>query len=109
MAIHKIKFFTGRASRYLAEKIVAAYGTTLGECEVVEFSDGEFQPHFIESIRGCTVFIIQSTWTITFFVNYSRLPYSGEGLVILQGMTVAASLAAAVANTVRYLKTKDME
>ena len=62
MAIHKIKFFTGRASRYLAEKIVAAYGTTLGECEVVEFSDGEFQPHFIESIRGCTVFIIQSTF-----------------------------------------------
>ena len=62
MAIHKIKFFTGRASRYLAEKIVAAYGTTLGECEIVEFSDGEFQPHFIESIRGCTVFIIQSTF-----------------------------------------------
>ena len=62
MAIHKIKFFTGRASRYLAEKIVAAYGTTLGECEVVEFSDGEFQPHFSESIRGCTVFIIQSTF-----------------------------------------------
>ena len=62
MAIHKIKFFTGRASRYLAEKIVAAYGTTLGECEVIEFSDGEFQPHFIESIRGCTVFIIQSTF-----------------------------------------------
>ena len=30
MAIHKIKFFTGRSSRYLAEKIVAAYGTTLG-------------------------------------------------------------------------------
>lgn len=62
MAIHKIKFFTGRASRYLAEKIVAAYGTTLGECEVVEFSDGEFQPHYLESIRGCTVFIIQSTF-----------------------------------------------
>ena len=62
MAIHKIKFFTGRASRYLAEKIVAAYGTTLGECEVVEFSDGEFQPQFNESIRGCTVFIIQSTF-----------------------------------------------
>ena len=32
MAIHKIKFFAGRSSRYLAEKIVAAYGTTLGEC-----------------------------------------------------------------------------
>ena len=61
MAIHKIKFFTGRASRYLAEKIVESYGTTLGKCEVLQFSDGEFQPRFDESIRGCTVFIIQST------------------------------------------------
>lgn len=62
MAIHKIKFFTGRNSRYLAEKIVTAYGTTLGECECLEFSDGEFQPRYNESIRGCTVFIIQSTF-----------------------------------------------
>ena len=58
MAIHKIKFFAGRGSRYLAEKIVASYGTTLGNSEVQQFSDGEFN----ESIRGCTVFIIQSTF-----------------------------------------------
>ena len=62
MAIHKIKFFAGRGSRYLAEKIVASYGTTLGNSEVQQFSDGEFQPCFNESIRGCTVFIIQSTF-----------------------------------------------
>ena len=62
MAIHKIKFFTGRASRYLAEKIVASYGSKLGDAEVLEFSDGEFQPYYNESIRGCTVFIIQSTF-----------------------------------------------
>ncbi len=62
MAIHKIKFFTGRASRYLAEKIVASYGSKLGDAEVLEFSDGEFQPFYNESIRGCTVFIIQSTF-----------------------------------------------
>lgn len=62
MAIHKIKFFAGRASKSLAEKIVAAYGTTLGDVEVLNFSDGEFQPRYTESIRGCTVFIIQSTF-----------------------------------------------
>ena len=62
MAIHKIKFFAGRGSRYLAEKIVASYGTTLGNSEVQQFSDGEFQPCFNESIRGCTVFSIQSTF-----------------------------------------------
>lgn len=65
MAIHKIKFFTGRNSRYLAEKIVASYGTTLGDAEVLCFSDGEFQPRFNESIRGCTVFIVQSTFPPT--------------------------------------------
>ena len=62
MAIHKIKIFTGRASRYLADAIAAKYGTTLGKSDVLEFSDGEFQPSFNESIRGCTVFIIQSTF-----------------------------------------------
>ena len=62
MAIHKIKFFSGRASRYLAEKIVESYGTTLGKSDVLQFSDGEFQPCFNESIRCCTVFIIQSTF-----------------------------------------------
>ena len=54
-------------------------------------------------------YITTAMWTITFCSNYSRLPYSCKGLVILQGMTVAASFAAAVANTIRYRKTKDME
>ena len=62
MAVHKIKFFAGRSSRYLAEKIVASYGSTLGDVEVLQFRDGEFQPYYNESIRGCTVFIIQSTF-----------------------------------------------
>ena len=65
MAIHKIKFFCGRASRYLAEQIVSSYGTVLGNSEILQFSDGEFQPSFNESIRGCTVFIIQSTFPPT--------------------------------------------
>ena len=62
MAIHKIKIFTGRGSEYLATKIAASFGTTLGQSEVLRFSDGEFQPCYNESIRGCTVFIIQSTF-----------------------------------------------
>ena len=62
MAIHKIKIFSGRGSEYLAQKIAASFGTTLGQSEVLRFSDGEFQPCYNESIRGCTVFIIQSTF-----------------------------------------------
>lgn len=61
-AIHKLKFFTCRGSRYLAEKIVKSYGAELGASQVLEFSDGEFQPAYNESIRGCTVVIIQSTF-----------------------------------------------
>lgn len=62
MAIHKLKFFAGRGSRYLAEKIAKSYGTELGDSSVLEFSDGEFQPAYNESIRGCTVCIVQSTF-----------------------------------------------
>ena len=33
----------------------------LGELEVTPFSDGEFQPKFTESVRGASVYILQST------------------------------------------------
>jgi len=60
-----LKFFAGRQSRYLAEKITEHFGTALGKSSVMEFSDGEFQPSFEESVRGCSVFIIQSTFPPT--------------------------------------------
>lgn len=57
-----IKFFSGRATSYLAKKIVKNFGSELGKSSVQEFSDGEFQPSYDESVRGCNVFIIQSTF-----------------------------------------------
>jgi ribose-phosphate pyrophosphokinase len=57
-----IKFFAGTSSVYLAEKIAKSFGTELGATSVLRFSDGEFQPSYLESVRGCTVFIIQSTF-----------------------------------------------
>lgn len=62
MGLHSIKFFSTRNSRYLAEKIVKSFGNELGQSDVSCFSDGEFQPSYNESIRGCTVFIICSTF-----------------------------------------------
>ncbi len=56
-----IKIFAGRASQVLAEKIAKAYGVSLGDVKVVDFSDGEFQPSFEETVRGMDVFIVQST------------------------------------------------
>ena len=57
-----IKFFAGRASTNLAGKIAKSYGSEIGKTSVLEFSDGEIQPYFEESVRGCIVFIIQSTY-----------------------------------------------
>jgi len=59
----QVKIFSGTASRYLAEHIADAYGTPLGDAKVVRFSDGEFSPSFDESVRGCDVFLIQSTFS----------------------------------------------
>lgn len=61
----EVKIFSGTASRYLAEQIADCYGAPLGEVEVARFSDGEFSPSFDESVRGCDVFIIQSTFSPT--------------------------------------------
>ena len=55
------KFFTGRASRPIAEAICKSYNVDLGDENVIEFSDGEFEPSFNETLRGADVFIIQST------------------------------------------------
>jgi len=57
-----LKVFSCRAARYMADNIVKHLGVKLGESSVTEFSDGEFQPRFDESVRGCTVFIVQSTF-----------------------------------------------
>ncbi|MDR1170277.1 MAG: ribose-phosphate pyrophosphokinase [Prevotellaceae bacterium] len=62
MVNHEIKFFAGRGSKYLAKNIARSYGIELGVSSIMEFSDGEFQPSFDESVRGATVFIIQSTF-----------------------------------------------
>ncbi|MEF8983102.1 MAG: ribose-phosphate pyrophosphokinase-like domain-containing protein, partial [Bacteroidales bacterium] len=47
-----IKIFTGTASRYFAEKIAADYGVELGKSSLIEFSDGEFQTSYEETVRG---------------------------------------------------------
>ena len=59
---HVIKIFSCRGSQYLAEKIAKYLKLDLGKSIVNVFSDGGFQPAFDESVRGATVFIVQSTF-----------------------------------------------
>ncbi|MFK8045737.1 MAG: ribose-phosphate pyrophosphokinase [Crocinitomicaceae bacterium] len=56
-----VKIFSGRATKELAEKIAISFGKSLGNVMVTEFSDGEFEPSFEETVRGQDVFLIQST------------------------------------------------
>jgi ribose-phosphate pyrophosphokinase len=55
------KIFSTRASQDIAKKIATSYGLPLGKVEILEFSDGEFQPSFEETVRGGRVFLIGST------------------------------------------------
>lgn len=54
--------FSTRGSQILASKIADYYGEKLGNLKIVDFSDGEFQPAFEESVRGARVFVIGSTF-----------------------------------------------
>jgi len=54
--------FSTRGSHELASKIAENFGEKLGKLKIVDFSDGEFQPAFEESVRGARVFIIGSTF-----------------------------------------------
>lgn len=56
-----VKIFSGRASKQLGEQIAKSFGIEPGNVIVSEFSDGEFQPSFEETVRGQDVFIVQST------------------------------------------------
>ena len=68
---HRMELFACRASKDFTEKVVKELDAIrepgsnpirLGFSEVTSFSDGEFQPSFTESVRGATVFILQSTF-----------------------------------------------
>ncbi|MBR0532547.1 MAG: ribose-phosphate pyrophosphokinase [Bacteroidales bacterium] len=71
---HRMELFACKASRDFACKVVESlnkigerYGDKyhLGDSEVTHFSDGEFVPSFTDSVRGATVFVVQSTFPPT--------------------------------------------
>ena len=57
----KLKLFAGNSNPALAKRIADALGVTLGDCTVKQFADGEVSVNFNESVRGCDVFLVQST------------------------------------------------
>ena len=67
---HRLELFACRASENFARQVINHLNQLkspeepevhLGELEVTPFSDGEFQPQYSESVRGASVYILQST------------------------------------------------
>jgi ribose-phosphate pyrophosphokinase len=56
------KVFCGTKSRYMAEKVCEKLGCPLGNMNIQYFADGEFVVSYEESIRGCEVYLVQSTF-----------------------------------------------
>lgn len=56
------KVFSGTRSHYMAAEICKDLGVELGKMNILHFADGEFEVSFEESIRGCEVYLVQSTF-----------------------------------------------
>jgi ribose-phosphate pyrophosphokinase len=63
--LSNVKIFSGTGSQYLASKIATKFGEPLGQVNIQRFSDGEIGVEFQESIRGRSVFLVQSTYSPT--------------------------------------------
>lgn len=59
----KLQVFSGRANIPLGDKICEHLGLEAGKVDLGTFPDGELNVHFLESVRGNDVFVIQPTST----------------------------------------------
>ena len=64
-SLSTFKIFSGSKSKYMAEEICKELGVELGQMNITRFADGEFEVSFEESIRGCEVYLVQSTFPPT--------------------------------------------
>ncbi|WP_368667483.1 ribose-phosphate pyrophosphokinase [Ancylomarina sp. 16SWW S1-10-2] len=56
-----MKIFAGSKSKKLASQIAKSAGLEIGNSTIINFSDGEFEVAYEETVRGAHVFIVQST------------------------------------------------
>lgn len=57
----KIKIFSLNSNPELAKEIAKCLGVELSACSVQKFADGEVNISIEETVRGCLVFVVQST------------------------------------------------
>lgn len=59
--VDKLKIFTGNSNVQLADEICRTLSVPLGQANIKTFSDGEVMVEIGENVRGCDVYVIQST------------------------------------------------
>ncbi len=59
--MNDLRIFTCNSNKVFAEKVAAHAGMKLGQSTISRFADGEIQVEIQESVRGASVFVIQST------------------------------------------------
>ena len=57
----EIKIIAGNSNMELAQKIADYIGVKAADCQVTTLSDGEISVNINETVRGCDVFVVQST------------------------------------------------
>lgn len=56
----QMKLFSGSVNRELAEQIANELNMDLGNVKLEKFANGEIYARYLESVRGCDIFIVQS-------------------------------------------------
>ena len=58
----EVKIFSGSTSANLAKKVAYYYGREIGKVSIQRFADSEISVSYDESVRGCDVYLVQSTF-----------------------------------------------
>jgi ribose-phosphate pyrophosphokinase len=58
----EVKIFSGTNSANLANQVAYFYGKPIGKVSIKRFADSEISVNYEESVRGCDVFLVQSTF-----------------------------------------------
>ncbi|MDA8301874.1 MAG: ribose-phosphate diphosphokinase [Actinomycetota bacterium] len=57
---HKLQFYAGRSHPVLARAIAGYLGVEVGDCELLDFPDGEVRARYGDSVRGADMFVLQT-------------------------------------------------
>ena len=90
-----IKVFAGEKSHYMGEEICKDLGIELGKMNILHFADGEFEVSYEESIRGCEVYLVQSTFPVIPYFGWARQDRKDKPRVSIAAKLVSDLLVAA--------------